>query len=130
MLETARLRLVRLRVEDAAALLGGGEVPGWPAAGPTDSALVEASLVVAAARKGRPPGSFGSYQMVRKQDGRVVGTCAFLGPPDGEGALEVGAGAIPEERGRGYEGEALGELVAWALSQPGIRRITVTLYDD
>ena len=130
MFETARLRLRLLRIEEATSMLGGDDEPGWAKGYPTDAALVEAGLVVMAAREGQALGDFGSYQMVRKSDGRVVGTCSFMGPPGRSGFVEVGAGVVAAERGRGYETEALRELVGWAFQQPGVRRVTATLYDD
>jgi RimJ/RimL family protein N-acetyltransferase len=45
----------------------------------------------------------------------VVGTCAFKGPPDSEGAVEVAYGVEPSYQGRGYAKEATAALVEFAL---------------
>ncbi len=70
------------------------------------------------------PGDFWSlgFQM-QLHDGQTVGGCAFKGPPDGEGAVELGYGIEPEFQGQGYATEAVEVLVAFAASKQGVRKV-------
>lgn len=119
---TKRLLLVQLGIEDALALVDGRHPNGRPSAPgyPDDGALVSAGLVVTAAQGGRELGSFGTYQIVRRRDGAVIGACGFLGPPDEMGAVRVGYGLAESARRHGYATEALRGLLDWARSQDGL----------
>jgi RimJ/RimL family protein N-acetyltransferase len=66
-------------------------------------------------------GDFGSYQIVRREDGLVIGDIGFHGPPDSHGAVTVGYGLAPEARGHGYATESLVGLAEWALAQPEVK---------
>ena len=121
-LHTTRLELVLLEPEAARELVAGlvrnGHVwaPGYPMA----SSLLRAELTAAAAAGGHPHGGFGTYQVVRREDGAVIGDLGFLGPPDGTGAVHVGCGIIEGARRQGYATEALTALLAWAREQNGL----------
>lgn len=54
-------------------------------------------------------------------DGRVVGHAGFHGPPDADGAVEVGYTLLPHLRGRGYARAALAALVEEAAAAPEVR---------
>lgn len=76
------------------------------------------SLDVAAAAQERPLGAFGSYQVIRRADERVIGDVGFLGPPGATGAVSVGCAITEDARRRGYATEALSALLGWAASSP------------
>jgi ribosomal-protein-alanine N-acetyltransferase len=54
----------------------------------------------------------------------AVGSMGFKGPPDQTGTVEIGYATNGSMRGRGYATEMASALAAWALAQPGVRRIT------
>lgn len=53
---------------------------------------------------------------------RLVGIAALIGRPDEEGDVELAFGLLPEFRGRGYGGETIRTLAAWAFAN-GARRV-------
>jgi len=53
----------------------------------------------------------------------IVGLCSVLRPPV-DGAVDIGYGIAPGRRGRGFAGQAVGEIVAWASSAPGVTAVT------
>jgi RimJ/RimL family protein N-acetyltransferase len=121
-LETSRLDLVLLEPEGARALVDGVNENGhpWAADYPLGSSLLRAELTIAAAAHSRPLGAFGTYQMVRRADDRVIGDVGFMGPPDATGAVSVGCAITEDARGQGYATEALSTLLEWARRQSGL----------
>jgi RimJ/RimL family protein N-acetyltransferase len=124
-IETQRLSLVPLSLADAATLVNGHrpDAARWAEGYPTDGTLVAAGLVVTAEAEGRPLGLWGTYQMIRLQDGVVVGDCGFLGPPDSQGYVHVAYGVVEEVRSQGYATEALAGLIAWTRTRPEVTRV-------
>lgn len=57
---------------------------------------------------------------------RLLGIAALIGRPDDEGEVELAFGLLPEFRGRGYGGETIRTLAAWALAN-GAARVVVHL---
>ena len=121
-LHMSRLDLVLMDAEEARALTGGVSEDGhpWAAGYPLGSSLLRAELTLAAAAHNRPFGRFGTYQVVRRADGRVIGDVGFMGPPDATGAVSVGCGITEDARGQGYATEALMALLEWARGQTGL----------
>jgi RimJ/RimL family protein N-acetyltransferase len=121
-LHTARLELVLLEPEGARALAQGINTNGhpWAPGYPLGSTLLRAELTAAAAALDRPHGRFGTYQVIRRADGMVLGDIGFVGPPDATGAVSVGVGIVPDVRGQGYATEALAAVLAWARRQSGL----------
>lgn len=119
---TKRLLMVELEVEDAVALVDGRHPEGrpWAPGYPDDGALVAAGLVVSAAQRGSDLGGFGTYQIVRRSDGSVIGACGFFGPPEDTGAVHAGYALADSARGHGYATEALCGLLEWASTQDGL----------
>jgi RimJ/RimL family protein N-acetyltransferase len=121
-LRTERLDLLLLDTPAARRLVtctrrdGEAWAPGYP----LGSSLLGAELTLAAAAKGQPLGSFGSYQVLRRADATVIGDAGFMGPPDATGAVSVGCAITDDARRRGYATEALAALLAWARDQPGL----------
>ncbi len=124
-LETSRLRLVVLPLDEAAAMLDGLRAVGdrWTPGYPTDSNLVAAGYVVTAAAEGQDLGPWTIYQLVRKEDDRVVGGLGFFGPPDVAGDVQIGFSEPPELRVAGYAAEGLRALIAFAKGRPEVRRV-------
>ena len=119
---TRRLLLVQLGVEEAVALVdgrGGSDRP-WAPGYPDDGALVAAGFVMTAAVHGRDLGPYGTYEIIRRSDGRVIGAAGFTGQPDETGAVRVGYGLAESARGHGYATEALKALLQWARGQDGL----------
>jgi RimJ/RimL family protein N-acetyltransferase len=121
-LDTARLTLVLLDPEHARELAAGRNGDGhvWDAGYPLGSTLLRAELTAAAAALDRPLGEFGTYQMIRRADDRVIGDIGFMGPPDATGAVSVGCAITPDARGQGYGTEALAAVLDWARLQTGL----------
>jgi len=60
----------------------------------------------------------------------AVGGMGLKGAPDENGAVEIGYGVNPSYQNRGYATEIARGLVAWALAQPGVRRVTAECLED
>lgn len=70
---------------------------------------------------------WGIWLMLLKRERRrpvVIGDLGYKGPPDREGAVDLGYGIVPEMRLKGYTFEAAGALVAWAFAHPDVRLVT------
>lgn len=63
------------------------------------------------------------WWIIDKKDGEAVGTIDFKNPSNNRGETEIGYGLGKNRRGRGYMTETVQVLCAWALEQPGVRRI-------
>ena len=124
-IETERLLLVPLSLADAASMVNGHVPPGarWTVGYPTERTLVRALMVLTAHDQGHDPGPFTGYQVVRRDDGTVLGDCGFDAPPDGEGTVHVGVGIAFSERHRGYASEALRAVIDWARDRPEVTRV-------
>ena len=62
------------------------------------------------------------YLAIRENDRALVGTCAFKGPPR-DGAVEIAWFTFPPFEGQGVASAMAAELVARALSEPGITAV-------
>lgn len=125
-LRTDRLELMPLPVATAAALPSqrkevgrnlGVHLPAeWP-----DPNL----LGVLRRHASAPPeaGCFGVWVMIERETDTVVGDIGFHGPPDEDGAVEVGYSVVASRRHRGYASEAASALVAWARAQPTVSHV-------
>jgi RimJ/RimL family protein N-acetyltransferase len=115
-LETTRLSLHALSVEEAEQLHAGAPPPEWAyAAGyPLPDTKDGVGLYL---RHGDR--DFGFHFVVRREDRLVVGEIGFVGPPRG-GAVMIGYAIVPSARGQGYATEAILGLSEWSLEQPGV----------
>lgn len=68
----------------------------------------------------KPDPVFGLMMIRDARDGLAVGGIGFFGPPDGDGAVEVGYGLVPSARGRGLAAAALAHAVDIAFDH-GVR---------
>ena len=98
--------------ETAARLLGAALSADWPQPDLLDILPTQAAAAPSGER-------FGVWVIIERGSTTVVGDVGFMGPP-GEDGVEIGYCITPDRRGRGYAGEAVQALVAWALTQPGV----------
>ena len=120
-LHTARLDLVLLGPAAARELTTGIQNSHpWAAGYPLASSLLRAELTLAAAAQRHPLGGFGTYQVIRRSDDRVIGDVGFMGPPEDTGAVSVGCAITEDAQGQGYATEALSAVLEWARRQSGL----------
>jgi ribosomal-protein-alanine N-acetyltransferase len=63
------------------------------------------------------------FAMVDRTAGTAIGTCAFKGPPDPDGVVEIAYGIANEHQGKGYATEAAEALVAFAFNSGRVRTV-------
>lgn len=63
------------------------------------------------------------FRLTEKRSRLVVGTAAFKGPPDEDGAVEIAYAIAPKCQGRGYATEAAGALVDFARADRRVRLV-------
>lgn len=69
--------------------------------------------------------------IVERMSGDVIGTCAFKGPPDAEGVVEIAYQIAPAHQRRGYAREAARAASHYALEAGGARCVRAhTLQPD
>jgi ribosomal-protein-alanine N-acetyltransferase len=64
-----------------------------------------------------------NWLAVRGESAEAVGSVAFAGPPDEDGAVLIGYAMYPAFEGRGYATEAVRAMIDWAFAQPGVRQV-------
>jgi ribosomal-protein-alanine N-acetyltransferase len=64
-----------------------------------------------------------NWLVVDRETGEAVGSVAFAGPVNAEGAVLVGYAIYTEYEGRGFATEAVKAMVTWAFAQPGVREV-------
>ncbi len=62
-----------------------------------------------------------NWVIVERESRRAVGSVAFGGAPDANGALLIGYAIYPEFEGHGYATEAVRAMIDWAFHQPGVK---------
>ena len=127
---TARLELHPMDAEAVDALLvGDGErlrrLTGArfrePAPPPY---MAEALPVVRDRLRERPEETpWWNWLVLERASGEAVGSVAFGGPANAEGAVLVGYAIYGDYEGRGYATEAVKAMVGWAFGQPGVREV-------
>lgn len=55
--------------------------------------------------------------------GELIGDVGFKGPPDEDGAVELGYGILSHHRNHGFATEAVRGLCGWAAADPSVRAI-------
>jgi ribosomal-protein-alanine N-acetyltransferase len=125
-IETPRLLLHPLTREQAELVLAGETPAGLPFAEgyPLPDTADGVRLFLRHGTEG-----FGSYLVVRREDGVVIGEIGFHGPPT-DGAATIGYGIVPGARRQGYATEAIVGLSDWALAQPGIVEVRAEVERD
>lgn len=129
-IETSRLRVfplpleqLRLWAEDLPALERqlGCPYRGVPIEG---AALRNARHILALAGEGPISPYRTVWMLVQKEDGVIIGSAGFKGPPDRKGEVEIQYAMGKDYRRRGYMTEAVEAICRWALEQPGVAHIT------
>jgi ribosomal-protein-alanine N-acetyltransferase len=92
----------------------------WP--GPDALRLIGSWIARREAAGDADPWGDGTF--ILRAERLAVGSMGFKGPPDDTGSVEIGYATNASVRGRGYATEMASALSAWALDQPGVRRIT------
>jgi RimJ/RimL family protein N-acetyltransferase len=103
---TARLVLHPLTPAEAARIIARTPDAGdrWHVEYPFEDELAPLSSLAAAPA---PDPVFTLYQVRETSSGLAIGGIGFFGPPDADGAVELGYGLVAAARGRGYATEAL-----------------------
>ncbi len=66
---------------------------------------------------------FTLWTIILKSAPCLVGDLCFKGPPNERGEIEIGYGTLPNHRGKGYMTEAVGAMLRWAFTQPGVEYV-------
>jgi RimJ/RimL family protein N-acetyltransferase len=124
----------RLLRSDFLADLPLGSSPSHPGGGclrvrfpeewPGEDARGVLPIWIARAERSPDPGPWCGGVAVRRQDSLAVASMGFKSPPDATGTVEIGYAVNASVRGLGYATEMATALAAWALDQPGVRRVT------
>ena len=62
-----------------------------------------------------------NWLVVERETRRAMGSVAFGGKPDVDGAVLIGYAMYPEFEGHGYATEAVRAMIVWAFQQPGVK---------
>lgn len=65
--------------------------------------------------------------LILRETGDAVGSAGFTGAPDAEGTVTMGYSVYPVYQRQGIASEAAEALLAWAIVQPGVRRVRATI---
>ena len=122
-LEGTLVRLPLVTEDEAALMIDGGRLD-WFAAGYPREDDVDAARMV-----GRGPREWSARHVVRRSDGRAVGSIGFFGPPDEHGQVEVGYGLVESARRQGLISDALATAIA-AAEATGAQVIAHTTDDN
>jgi ribosomal-protein-alanine N-acetyltransferase len=71
-----------------------------------------------------------SFNVVERASGSAVGGCAFKGPPDAAGVVELAYGIDAAHRGRGFATEAAGALAVFAFASGRVRLVRAHTKSD
>ena len=112
-LQTPRLRLVLESTEAVVARVA--------AMSPADRAEVSPAWLARVRTAAPSPWTHG-FALVERATETIVGSCAFKGPPDADGTVEIAYAVDPGYRGRGFAKEAATALVDFARGA-GVRVI-------
>jgi RimJ/RimL family protein N-acetyltransferase len=126
-LKTPRLRLLRLRPEDATAVAGYRGLPevarfqSWESFGPSDAVqLIESQAAVAP----DTPGTWLQLGLVAVASSVVVGDCGIHFRADDPRQVELGITLSPAYQGRGLAAEALEAVLEYVFGRLGKHRAT------
>src|SRR5262245_37183047 len=130
LVHTARLDLSPLHADALDALLAGDgqrlrRLTGARFLKPSPPPyMAEAFPVVRDRLRDRPEEThWWNWLVVERDSGEAVGSVAFGGPVNAEGAVLVGYAIYAEYEGQGYATEAVKAMVTWAFTQPGVREV-------
>ncbi|MDE0584042.1 GNAT family N-acetyltransferase [Planococcus sp. A6] len=67
--------------------------------------------------------TWGSWLIIRKPDGQVIGDAGFKGKPDDQKQVEIGYGLLERYWNKGYATEAMNALIEWALAHEEVEKV-------
>lgn len=70
------------------------------------------------------------FTIIHRESGTSIGNCAYKGPPDADGSVEIAYGVDPAYQGQGYATEAAQALVDNALSSGQVHIIRAHTLPD
>lgn len=74
---------------------------------------------------------WGTWLVLLKSDGTIIGDIGFKGKPDENKAVEIGYGLLEEYWNKGFATEAVGALMQWAWETGKVDKIVAdTLRDN
>ena len=130
LVRTPRLDLRPLGAEALEALVAGdgerlGRLTGARFRDPAPPPYMADSLPIVGDRLRQHPDEtpWWNWLVVDRASGEAVGSVAFGGPVNVQGAVLVGYAMYSEYEGRGYATEAVKAMVGWAFGQPGVREV-------
>ena len=115
-LPTAAARMLPGDRDGAARHIGAALATDWPQPDLLDVLPMQGPL----SSSSEP---YGVWVIVAKISQMAIGDVGFMGPPGGEGTIEIGYSVIPGCRGRGIATEAVRALARWGLNQPVVLSI-------
>lgn len=63
------------------------------------------------------------WTLIWREEQKMVGDLCFFGEPDAAGEIEIGYGTYDAFQNRGFMTEAVGGMIEWAKTQPGVKSI-------
>ena len=120
--QTTTVDLVPMTRDQAARIAAGSPGPQdrWAEGFPREDDAEPAGMLAAASAD---PAPFGSYVLVPRAHGKVIGTAGFFGPPTSAGEVTIGYGMVEPEWGQGYGTQAVAGLVAICRAHGGVTAV-------
>lgn len=73
---------------------------------------------------------WGTWLVISKEDGTVVGDIGFKGKPDIHKVVEVGYGFLEDFRNKGYATESVQALINWAFNSSKVDKVIAETLKD
>lgn len=132
MIETPRLTLTPLTLDQVRLHIAGGTLleealgvrPGYREVTEPLLSIIRAFTIPFLQNPARQPIYDTIWVALDRELNQLVADAKFKGAPDEEQTVELGYGTYPAFQRRGYMTEIVAGLTVWALSQPGIHRVT------
>lgn len=70
------------------------------------------------------------WTVILKEENKMVGDLCFVGEPNDAGEIEIGYGTYEDFQKKGYMTEAVGAIIQWAKTQPGVTTILADTNKD
>jgi RimJ/RimL family protein N-acetyltransferase len=137
MIETTRLRIVPLTMEQFSLLLYNTELMEQklklaPSYEHLDKHTQQAMELQYRMAMNYPEYHlwFTNWQIILKSENLSVGSANFKNNPDTEGIVEIGYGINPVHQNQGFMTEALHGMCQWAFQQNNIKQITAETHKE
>ncbi|RYF49267.1 MAG: N-acetyltransferase [Cytophagaceae bacterium] len=132
MIETRRLTLIPLTLDQVRLHIAGGTwledeldvQPGHREVAEPLLSIIKAFTIPFLQNPDRQPIYDTIWVALDRELNQFVADMKFKGAPDDEQTVEIGYGTYPAFQRRGYMTEIVDGLTTWALSQPGVDRVT------